>query len=227
MLQTIEMFVNEDLSAKDFIENWGVISGETQTNTTAFDYAALARRIQRDEMILFLGADIPAEYDSQVIKDSDLIKYLAQEAKIDPLEQPVNSLSAVAEYYELRDDYSRSILLEKINTKLPADHKQIDFYTSLARITRPLILITTAYDSLLEKTFFEHNKSYVELSSIVNRSAEHDTGSVVIRYSDETPDAVCTEENISNLNHPIVRIDTHQSLATFYLASTLIDHRKK
>lgn len=202
LLVNIEMFVNQELSAEDFIENWQMLTRNDSHNkikpSITIDYQALAGRIQRGEFVLFLGSGIIKEYNAQPLSDTEMAQQLAKNVAQQALQLP---LSSIAEYYDLRNDYGRPFLLRELHNKLPKKHQSIQFYSSLAQLQRPLMLISSAYDDLLEQAFDQYHKPYVELASIINRSHQYDIGNLVLRYSDTDEPAISiSEESLSSLN---------------------------
>ncbi|TXH59800.1 MAG: hypothetical protein E6Q84_05735 [Thiothrix sp.] len=69
----------------------------------------------------------------------------------------------------------------------------------LAKIHEPLILISSAYDDVLECSFDKAGKRYIELTSLVNRYDQYDIGHLVVRYSDRAKPEIYRpiEEEIS------------------------------
>ncbi|MEZ5479028.1 MAG: hypothetical protein R3E95_16570 [Thiolinea sp.] len=73
-------------------------------------------------------------------------------------------------------------------------------YQTLARTGENLILVTSAYDNLLEQAFLHNGKPFVEMSSIINRTRKYDIGHVVLNYSDDDKDEIVyPQEELSTL----------------------------
>jgi len=198
----IEMFIQQAFSAEDFIESWQSLTEDTaqsKLQSLSINYNALVGRIQRGELILFIGSGIAQEYNAQPLSEHDMAQQLAKDIEQQALQL---SFSSIAEYYDLRDEYyGRPKLLRNLHQQLPTAHQSIEFYHSLAQLQPPLLLISTAYDDLLEQAFDQHQKPYVELSSLIHRNDEHDMGSLVLRYSDaDSPATPINEEALSELN---------------------------
>ena len=110
------------------------------------------------------------------------------------------TFSAIAEYYQLRPEYGRKDLLDKLGETLFNNSSVIRFYNQLARIEQALVLISSTYDDTLETIFQQHNKPYVVMSSIINRGEGYDVGHVLVKYSDNKEDQkTWLEEELSHL----------------------------
>jgi hypothetical protein len=71
----------------------------------------------------------------------------------------------------------------------------------LAGITQPLILISSAYDTLLENAFHRTGKKYALITSLIGTESDSDVGHVLIQYSDQdTIISTYLEEDLSHLN---------------------------
>ncbi len=168
------------------------------TATQNVDIAKLAGRVQRGEMVLFLGSGIICLCAMMEYRKTALGTQLAQQIGY---EQFNGTLSSIAEYYQLRPDFGQSALLENLRAQFAGRmHKVVLCIRHLAKVQAPLILISAAYDNLLESVFREAGKRFVELASIVRRSDEYDIGHVLVSFSDDSqPTKVYPEEELSRL----------------------------
>lgn len=188
LLDQVQLFADGDIDAEDFIDSWELFSGDQQPlqATPRIDYQKLAGRIKRGEIIVFLGSGVQQEYDSAILDEPMLAEQLAQHIKLGS--QHNGSLSLVSEYFECRNDYGRPNLLQTLQQQLPDSQQDtaqtIGLYHSLARSERPLILISSAYDNLLEQAFQQHRKRYVEILSVTNPHGGEPVGNVILHYSD-------------------------------------------
>jgi len=119
-------------------------------------------------------------------------------------------------------EFGRKSLVNELDMVLPSydpepdlstnTNSRIQLYESLAKVEAPLVLISSAYDNLLEQTFLNAGKKFAELSSIINRSDDYDIGHVLVRYSDsdanntnhannanDKPEKTYIEEELSRL----------------------------
>ena len=200
LIEKTQLFLDNKLTAEEYINSSRVIC-QPMTNLSQTvqspDYAALAERISKGEVALFLGSDIAQEYGDKAKSEQQLATELAQQAKY---ENFGGSLSSIAEYLRLGVEVGSSGLWSKLESAIA--HEQVDtaLYPLLARIDAPLILISSAYDDSLERCFQASGKPYVELSSIVCRTDEYDIGHVIASYSDHSvKDRPYLNEQLSTL----------------------------
>ncbi|HRJ53453.1 MAG TPA: SIR2 family protein [Candidatus Thiothrix moscowensis] len=169
----------------------------SQTSVQNVDSARLAARVQRGEMVLFLGSGIASNYADTGQHESEWVQQLARHIGYETFN---GTLSSIAEYYQLRPDFGQSALLENLRTQLPDNVRQVLLYQALAKVSAPLILISAAYDTLLEQSLREAGKRFVEFASIVRRSEDYDIGHVLVSFSDNSqPPQVYPEEALSRL----------------------------
>lgn len=193
-----EKFINKELQAEQYIELCrSLLSTPSSAIISQTNYAALADRINRGEVVLFIGSDLLQEYGQGTAKENSLANSLAEKVGYTPFN---GSLSSIAELYQMLPEYGRKSLLNELDKALPGPDLRIKLYDSLAKMSTPLVLISSAYDNLLEQAFLKTGKKFAELSSIITRSEEYDIGHVVVRYSDnKEPERTYIEEELSRL----------------------------
>ncbi len=190
-------FINNDIDAEKYTKFCQALLSVPQKNTVTTNYEALSKRIKRGEIVLFIGSNLLQEYGQTNSEETQLANLLAE--KID-YPAFIGTLSSIAELYQLLPEHGRRSLLSQLHKTLPCTDTQVKLYDSLAKIDTPLVLISSAYDNLLEQAFINSGKKYVELSSIIVRSDEYDIGHVVVRYSDNKhPESTYIEEELSRL----------------------------
>lgn len=200
LVEQAEFFLtSSEPDTEGFMLWWEEERPSSQPTSQNVDISRLAGRVQRGEIVLFLGSGITSAYGEEDVdvQENALAKLLAKQIGY---EQFNGTLSSIAEYYQLRPDFGQSALLENIRSGLPHDMHNVALYQALAKVQAPLILISAAYDSLLECAFRETGKRFVELASIVRRSDEYDIGHVVVGFSDDSqPTTVYPEEQLSRM----------------------------
>lgn len=170
---------------------WWEAEYQETTPTRPLDLHLLAERIRRGEIVLFIGSGLAG----LSADDSKLATHLAQQIGYESFK---GSLSSIAELYQLRPEFGQAALLRHLTAEF--SQAPITLYQSLAQVPQALILISAAYDNLLEKTFNLANKRYVEVASIVKRSEHYDIGHVLLRYSDQPePASILSREDLSKL----------------------------
>jgi hypothetical protein len=206
-LSAVEDFLLRRTQASEFMEYWKDLEKNPSTAAEGQPkYAILADRLQRGEVILCLGSDIPRLSGINKLELHRLIQELAKRADY---ENFTGSLSMIAQYYEM-SDYGRPALVRNLNTFLnEGDIPEINIYKLLANIEQRLILISTTYDMFLENYFRAFNKRHVIISPILyNRenftlgdsTINLNIGNIVICYSDKRDIIVLSsKEELSNL----------------------------
>ncbi|UOG93259.1 MAG: SIR2 family protein [Candidatus Thiothrix sulfatifontis] len=194
--EQVDFFLHNDApDVEGFMLWWEEERPTTPSHVQNVDISRLAGRVQRGEMVLFLGSGIAATYADNGQQETELVQQLAHHIGYEKFK---GTLSSIAEYYQLRPDFGQSALLENLRIQLPDNLRQVLLYQALAKVQSPLILISAAYDNLLERTLREAGKRFVEFASIVRRSEEYDIGHVLVSFSDDSePPEVYPEEALS------------------------------
>jgi len=110
----------------------------------------LLESIERGGCVLFVGAGV--SYEAGLPTASDLAKMLANEADY-PKTFP-HDLIEVSQYYEAR--FGRAFLMSRLREVLQEPEQPSETYRLIAALSRKFrAIITTNYDSLLEKAFEE------------------------------------------------------------------------
>ncbi len=195
LVSIVEDFLEGHLSADDFTTTWQALT--TASAKEEPDYRALADRLKRGEIVLFLGSDIlhllqgPAPLET-------LVPELAQQAHYQGY---ADSLSMIAEYYQMKPEYGRSSLVRHLETLVGTPAPDISLYRLLARIEQPLVLISANYDLFLEHQLQQAGRKYALIASVILSSPpDRELGNVIVHYSDrEAPDFLRLEEELSSL----------------------------
>jgi hypothetical protein len=138
--------------APKFSTAWRQTKPDSSTSPaipTTPDYDALGERVNRGEIALFLGSDLP----------NAIVQPLATFCKYDSFR---GIFPKICEYIQLHTDYERGQLCQQVQTELQTQRlltqtalpkpALLSLYELLAQVSHPLILISTCYDSLLEDT---------------------------------------------------------------------------
>lgn len=153
----------------------------------------VAERIRAGKMVLFLGSDVLGG----TAQETALAQQLAQLAKYGEFN---GSLSAIAEYYRLKLNLGVDKLVDRMGNILPNDPQAVTFYQTLAAQPARLVLISAAYDDLLEQAFRQAGKPFVVLTSMVQQG-QYGVGHVQVSFSDTNPEAgIYTKEDTSGLD---------------------------
>jgi hypothetical protein len=163
ILETLEEFLTGDISAQDFMEFWAgatEIQAAPKSVVDAPNYKALAGRLQRGEIVVFLGLDLLTLCDKSLPSADNLVSQLAKEVKYSDFN---GSFPEICEYILMNPDFGWGTLCRKLQELIePCHFVSIALYQLLATIDMPILLITATYDTLLVKReiiTFGHNDS--------------------------------------------------------------------
>lgn len=197
-LSLVEGFLGGELSPDELRTMWLQLdSGPGPLVSEAPDYPALADRLERGELVVFLGSDVPSLFDARIHDSQDLAEELARRVHYDDF---AGSLSMISEYYEI-SEHGKPSLVRNLESLLPAAPLEVPLYSMLARTKTPLVVLSTSYDTLLERTFKGAGKRFAVISTIVSRSAGYEVGSLLVNYSDrEGHDVLRLEQGLSELD---------------------------
>ena len=200
LLPTTQQFLQQQMPVelyKQLCETILTNSKDKTETSLAVDYADLSEKILGGHTVLFLGNGLPELYQQGGSNEQALAKQLAESIAYQGFQ---GNLATIAELYQLRPG-GKKTLLDDLQRSLPQEASRFILYQALANTTEHLILVTSAYDRLLEETFLQAGKPFVEMSSIINRTQNYDVGHVVLNYSDDDKDEmVYPQEQLSTLN---------------------------
>ncbi len=129
-----------------------VLAGAANTPRTRGKYKHIADLLKKGNVIPFLGMDAAI---------LSLKKELSRKmARLTGLDQNASPLTLMSQYYETKTsrydlyDTIKETVLEELELQSPRAHRL------LATVEKPLIVLTSMYDSMLEKAFQEQDKRY-------------------------------------------------------------------
>ncbi len=180
-LSLVESFLEGELDPGELREMWTELeSGPEPGLSEGPDYPALADRLERGELVLFLGSDVPSLFDAEALDSQGLAAALARRVDYDELG---GSLATISEYYEI-SEHGKPSLVRNLAPLLPAPPVAVPLYSTLARVRSPLVVLSTSYDTLLERAFLDAGKPFAVVTPLVSSSAGYEVGSLLVRYSD-------------------------------------------
>jgi hypothetical protein len=124
-------------------------------------YRLLADLLTRGRLVPFLGAGASLAEDPEddsLPTGRQLAQSLAKELGRDPEELGANSLLEAATLYEMV--VGRAALQEKLRSLFLKGYTSGSIHRLLADISTPLLVITTNYDTLIERAFFQAKKDF-------------------------------------------------------------------
>lgn len=221
LLQPTQQFLNDEMDLALYQQACMMYLAEATPETSSalrVNYADLVEKIFSGHTVLFLGTEMADLYGDQSIDEQTLAQQLAEAI---PYQDFQGNLATIAELYQLRQG-GKKTLLDNLHQSLPQDAQLFLLYQSLAQSEQHLILVSAAYDGLLEAAFQQAGKPFVELSSIINRTQNYDIGHVVLNYSDDDKDEmVYPQEQLSTLK----LLDTHSII--YKIRGTCVDTTAK
>jgi len=199
LLALVDNFLTNQLSAADLTTMWQeLVEDNAPAATPTMNFRALADRMKRSEIVFFLGSDIPRLFDPTLLDAAAVVATLACQASYDDFG---GSLSMIAEYYQMKPEYGRSSLVRNLHALLPDIAIKVPLYDLLASIEQPLVLISAAYDTLLERAFHRADKPYVLITSLLGTDSDADVGQILLQYSHrDAPESPCLEQDLSHLD---------------------------
>lgn len=196
LLSIVDDFLQGRLPAANFVTAWQALTTSAKSAKEEPEYHALADRLKRGEIVLFLGSDIPRLLGTPAPMET-LAPELAQRANYQGY---AASLPMIAEYYQMKFEYGRSTLVGHLKTIIGPAVPDISLYQLLARVEQPLVLISANYDLFLENQLRQAGRKYALIASIIMPDSDCRLGNVIVHYSDrEAPECPRLEEKLSSL----------------------------
>ena len=196
LMECLDLLFSNAMNVDDFLEAWQDFQ-QTPSNKQTFsrtEKQGVVQRIRTGSMVLFLGSGVAGTHT----QEAALAAQLAQQAKF--VSEYVGNLSAVAEYYRMKLDLGVARLLQDLNSILPQDAAQVGLYQQLAQIPARLILISAAYDDLVEQAFIAAAKPFVSLTAVIQQG-QASVGHVLASFSDDNAQTgIYQKEDISGLD---------------------------
>ncbi|MDM8560858.1 SIR2 family protein [Candidatus Parabeggiatoa sp. HSG14] len=193
LLNIIEQFLSQEVSAEDLVDFWSSLDQQAvKTNTDTPDYQALATRLQRGDIVIFLGRDLLSSLCEHTLSCEQIVADLADYVHYPDFN---GDFPSICDYIDMNNQFGRQSLCDKLQTLVaPKTSHSTKLYQLLAQIEKPLLLISATYDTLLEETFKTHQKKFVVLS---HHAEKKDTDILFLDYSDKTEIQQCSSETLS------------------------------
>lgn len=173
-----QQLINQEIDIEDFYILYETLIEQTteQTNNTS-QLIEISQNILSGKVALFIGSNIPHHYGNCETED-EIAKTLANKYNIDA----PDSLSIIADYYQTKSG-GKADLIQKIQQQITSQ-LDIPLYQQLAKASAQQVIVSTAYDDLLEQAFKTQQKQYVKLIPSLIETHEHEIGQLLIEYSD-------------------------------------------
>ncbi len=205
----IEEFTDRIIAAEDFIRFFKELGSREET-VAGPDYGKLADRLRRGRVVLCLGQELSHLLGAAVPSTAQLIDSLVRQEGFH------GPLSELCEQEELCPECGRSELVDKIRALLgPEGIGPVALYELLAGLEKPLLIISAAYDDLLERTLRNRRKVVVIYLNIRDKRC-------LLRYSDRQGLSACTSEDLSHQE-----LLAHGYTVIYKLRGGFIDHERE
>jgi hypothetical protein len=191
LLNIIEQFLSQEISAADLVDFWASLAQQpAKISTDALNYQALAARLRRGDIVVFLGTDLLPCLGEYSLSGEQMVSGLA-----DYVHYPdfCGDFPGICEYIDMNNQFGRQSLCEKLQTLVePQTPNSTALYKLFAMLDKPLLLISATYDTHLEQTFKAQQKKFVVLSHHADN-----TDTLFLDYSDQTEIQQCSGETLS------------------------------
>jgi hypothetical protein len=202
VLGLLKEYLDGGMDVGDFKERWENYQEDSHQEQQAKgpDYKTLAQRLNRGEIIPFLGSGTLELSGYPVPSSPEMVQKMAE--KVD-YPQFQGSLSMLSQYCKSEKKYSRGMIISKVKetmTDLKQERDTNPLYDILAGIEAPILVISSSYDDHLVHAFREKRKKYVVLSHYFLSASDIADGKMLIQYDNRRqPEEPCSAESISSL----------------------------
>ncbi|WP_339137527.1 MAG: SIR2 family protein [Candidatus Electrothrix sp. GW3-4] len=186
ILLKIEGFIEQRLTKEELVLFFKTLASSKEGPEATPDYAKLAENLNKGQVVLCLGQELSHLLGAPVPSTEELIHRLVREEGFH------GPLSELCEQEEILPGCCRYELVEKIRALLRGDAQTpLALYELLARLAPPLLIISAAYDDLLEQRL-KNRKPFVVIYPNIREKK------CLLRYSDQYEEPLpCTLEELS------------------------------
>jgi len=197
-IELVRDLIAKNLTAREFTKCWENDIDRPRREKEP-NYQILVERLHRGEIIPFLGIDVLYLSGLPVPSCKEMAQYMAEKVKYPNFN---GTLPMISHYYQM-EGYSRGMVIDTVKELVEKEKKSASYnqlYDLLSGITKPILVISTSFDSLLESTLQKKGKKFVIISHLIQPSSEGGLGKLLLKYSDSQEQASsCTAEAISGL----------------------------
>lgn len=183
----INGFAARTIAAEAFIFFFSNLDNRRKAVASRPDYTKLAGQLQNGQVILCLGQELSHLLGAELPSTEAIKQHLSQNGFHGPL-------SELCEQKELALNSSRADLVNDIRALFNADPKKspVALHDLLANLKNPFLVISTAYDDLLEQSLRGRRKFAVIHPNMEDKRC-------LLRCSDQK-DVFCTPEELSSFS---------------------------
>jgi hypothetical protein len=182
LLDTLEQFLDKEISPEELIR---FFKQADQPAEVMPDYAKLVGQLNQGQVVLCLGQELSPLLGAGIPCTAELISKLAFEENFH------GPLSEICEQKEIAPESCRADLVNELHGLFcsAATCPPLPLYELLAGLKQPFIVISTAYDELLEQSLQGRRNFVVICPNMEEKNC-------LLRYSDGR-EITCTPEDIS------------------------------
>jgi hypothetical protein len=201
-ISLIRNFLANGLSSEEFQKNWNTCKEESDLGLQEKgpDYKTLAFRLNRGEIIPFLGSNVLKLSGYPVPSSPEMMEKMAEKVDYPGFD---GSLSMLSQYCKSEKKYSRGMIVTKVKevmSELRETEQVNPLYDLLADIEAPILVISSSYDDLLEQAFKEKRKKFVVLCHFFHSASDIADKKLLLKYDNRKEvEEPCTAESISSL----------------------------
>jgi hypothetical protein len=212
ILGKIESFIEQHITVEEFICYFRTLDSRKRLSETVPDYARLAENLNKGQVVLCLGQELSHLLGAPVPSTEEIIRQLVQKKDF------YGPLSELCEQEEiLPGNGGRHELVARVRHLLQADcTAPLVLYDLLARLGDPLLIISAAYDDLLEQSLKGKKPFVVIYPNIWEKKC-------LIRFSDQQDmPCPCSPEELSSQ-----KFLTNGYTVIYKLRGGFIDHDRE
>ncbi len=157
------------------------VAPATPLAPSRYDYDAVAQMFRQGAVIPFLGPGVwGRDADSHPPLNGELARQLTpgQEVPDEPVSLVVQKIDMVS---------GRGVVYDRVRSLYQPENMSYTptlAHRFFARLKEPLLILTTAYDTLLEAAFEAEDKPYVVVTHVIRSDDQpQDRGKVMVQYS--------------------------------------------
>lgn len=204
ILQMCESFLNKEIDAIAF----NAFCQSLETSTTSAinnqpNYKLLAQRLNKGEICLCLGTDLPKLFDASLRSVQELPERISAITGFENAN--TYALAEICEYGELHTACTRHNVVSELRQLVtpPSNYQpKIALYELLVKLEKPFLVIATGFDTLLEQRLSSSKQRFVSI--VTNVTAESENQRYLLKgfnaqQSDNQIPPFCSDEGLSAL----------------------------
>jgi hypothetical protein len=183
LLEKIRNAQDEPDAWQDLVSFLETLDKNVKNAAAGPDYPRLAEQLARGDVILCLGQEISHLFGASAPSTAEIKKYLSQTDFPGPLSELCEQKLIAS---------NRTDLVNELRRLLDKENSSVALYDLLAGLAKPFIVISAAYDNLLQESLLAKRRDVVEIYPNLEE------GKCLLIYSDQKqPELSCAPDEIS------------------------------